>query len=156
MLRPTHSTSTMHYDPTPPLFKQPHNLYMPPIALPLLITTTKNEGGSAIQQLFPIPIPASNTTFTDTLIGLVGPERAEILVNARTYTLTPGKESLRETLERISTDGAWRCPNRAVAESWAAAGGDVWAGEWVEGATYPGNKGTYCQQQGVVCHEVSV
>jgi hypothetical protein len=128
---------------------------MPPCTLPLLITTTKNEAGSAIQQIFPVPAPASNNTFTATLFALVGAERAATLVSNLAYTMNHGNDSVRKTLERISTDGVWRCPNRDVARSWAAAGGNVWVGKWVEGATYSSNQGTYCQQQGVVCHEVS-
>ena len=63
-------------------------------------------------------------------------------------------DSMRATLERISTDAVWRCPNRDVAGLWAQAGGDVWLGEWVEGFTYPDNEGSYCQGEGVVCHQV--
>lgn len=71
------------------------------------------------------------------------------------YILDRSEDAMRRTLERIVTDGVWRCPNRAVAGTWAKAGGDVWVGEWTEGETYPTNQGTYCQAKGRVCHEVS-
>jgi hypothetical protein len=59
-------------------------------------------------------------------------------------------------LERIITDGTWRCPNRDVAAKWAESGGKVWLGEFVAGTTYPTNKdGEYCTKAGRVCHEVS-
>jgi hypothetical protein len=119
-----------------------------------MITTTKNEGGSAIQAFFPVPVPASNLTLAGTLASLVGPDRARTITAQRSYALGKGADMLRETMERIVTDGVWRCPNRDVAASWARGDGTVWVGEWVEGVTYPSNTGSYCQASGRVCHEV--
>lgn len=155
VIRPTHSTSTIPYDPTPLLFGNPNGLFLPPSRLPLIITTARNEGGSAIQALFPVPIPLTNATLQTTLTGLVGRDRAAQIARKSAYTLEKSDDALRNNLERIVTDGVWRCPNRDVAGAWARAGGDVWVGEWEKGVTYPTNQGTYCQADGRVCHEVS-
>jgi len=91
---------------------------------------------------------------TSTLRALVGVDRAEALMASNEYAVSKQKDSMRSTFEAVVTDGVWRCPNRAVASAWAKAGGDVWVGEFTEGATYPTNEGDYCQAEGRVCHEV--
>lgn len=112
-----------------------------------------------MQAMFPNPLPASNAILLKTLAGLVGEDRASKLANAnaRSYALDGNNgDAFRETLERIITDGTWRCPNRDVAAKWAESGGRVWVGEFVAGTTYPTNKdGDYCTKAGRVCHEVS-
>jgi hypothetical protein len=119
------------------------------------MTTTKNEGGSAVQQLFPVPVPPSNKTLVSALTALVGEDRAEAIAKVPAYTSSVGgADGMRGTFEKIVTDGVWRCPNRAAARSWAKAGGKVWVAEWLAGSTYPTNIGSYCQGADRVCHEV--
>ena len=104
------------------------------------MTTTKNEGGSAVQQLFPVPVPPSNKTLVSALTALVGEDRAEAIAKVPAYTSSVGgADGMRGTFEKIVTDGVWRCPNRAAARSWAKAGGKVWVAEWLAGSTYPTN-----------------
>jgi len=91
-----------------------------------------------------------------TLTALIGQKRAETLALTDAYAPPEGTNSMRNTFEAIITDGVWKCANRAVASAWAKAGGDVWVGEWLEGMSYPSNKGEYCQAAGRVCHEVRI
>ena len=151
VIRPTYDTTTIPYDPTPQLFNNPNSLYLPPSNVPLLITTTLHEGGSAVQQAIPVALQGSLLSYTTSLATIFGTNRTQAIVDA--YELEEGADSLRQSLEKVATDGMWRCPNRAVASQWAAAGGKVWVGEWSVGSTYPDNKGTYCQQSGRACHE---
>jgi hypothetical protein len=120
-----------------------------------LITSTANEAGQIIDALFSTPIPASNSTLLSTLSFLMGEERAAALVVSGKYHLGSGGDTFRETLEKIVTDGIWRCPARQAGREWARGGGNVWVGEWTKGRTYASNQGGgYCLQDGRVCHEV--
>nr|XP_031858475.1 uncharacterized protein CI109_006120 [Kwoniella shandongensis]KAA5525547.1 hypothetical protein CI109_006120 [Kwoniella shandongensis] len=160
-IRPTYESVTLPQDPTKQLFDDPSTLTFPPSNLPLLITTVKNEGGSAAQGMFAKPVPIDPNTYYATLAALVGPQRAKSVVSNSHYAL-PNQtgygargDTFRESFDKAVTDGIWKCPNRDVASKWATAGGKVWVGEWEQGATYPGNAddGSYCSTQGRVCHE---
>ena len=157
-MRPTYGTSTLPSDPTPALFDNPSSLSTSKI--PLIITTVRNEGGQAVQQLFSCPLESNNNTYLYTLAALIGTTRAGQIVNSPQYALPASTESgsdiFREKFELATTDGTWRCPSRAVAAQWAGAGANVWVGEWEEGETYPSNSAAgYCTVAGRVCHEVS-
>ena len=120
----------------------------------------KNEAGSVTQELFPSPVPASNSTLNATLVGLLGQERASAIASSPYYTLnrssSANPDEFRETFERLVTDGTWRCVGRDVARHWAGAGGKVWVGEFRQGFSYPDNAipGGYCETTGIICHEV--
>ncbi|KAK1927610.1 Alpha/Beta hydrolase protein [Papiliotrema laurentii] len=154
VILPTYGTNIIPNDPTPILFNSPNSLPISTSDISLLMTTTKNEGGSAVQQLFPVPVPPSNKTLVSALTALVGEDRAEAIAKVPAYTSSVGgADGMRGTFEKIVTDGVWRCPNRAAARSWAKAGGKVWVAEWLAGSTYPTNTGSYCQGADRVCHE---
>ncbi|WVQ73418.1 hypothetical protein IAR50_002990 [Cryptococcus sp. DSM 104548] len=166
-LRPTYNTTTLPSDPSSSLTTSPSSLTFTPASLPLLLTTVKNEGGSAISSIFSTHVPLSNDTYYSTLSALIGSPRAESLVDSAYYALPainsssssstaaygPSGDTFRETFERAVTDGIWRCANLDVAGKWNAAGGKVWVGEWREGVAYPDNESGYCTKDGVVCHE---
>lgn len=162
MIRPTFGTTSLPRDPTSLLAASPQSLTYQPAALPLLLTTVRNEAGSVTQSLFPGPVAPSNTTLLFVLSSLVGPARAEAIIRSRLYPLPPASgaqtddDAFREVFERIVTDGIWKCPSIDAATQWAKAGGKVWVGEWTTGVTYPSNQaeGGYCRKPGVVCHEV--
>ncbi|GFZ42490.1 hypothetical protein JCM24511_00205 [Saitozyma sp. JCM 24511] len=160
-IRPTYGVSSLPIDPTSALWNSPSSLPSPPSCIPLLITTVKNEGGSATQALLPSPIPLSNGTYAYLLSEFVGASRATTIYTSEYYALpdesgygTDG-DVFRETFELMSTDGTWRCVSRDGARHWAAAGGKVWVGEWRQGVTYVDNDeaGGYCLKSGLVCHE---
>lgn len=69
-----------------------------------------------------------------------------------------GPDGMRQSLEITLTDAVWRCVSRAVGQKYAAAGGQVWLGEWTEGTTYSfnGDQGGYCTTSGAVCHSDDV
>ncbi|KAK8861641.1 hypothetical protein IAR55_002464 [Kwoniella newhampshirensis] len=160
-IRPTYRSVTLPADPTTQLFENPWSLPIQPFDLPLLITTVKNEGGSATQRLFSDPVPMDVATYYAAFAQLIGSDRAKALQNSATYAL-PNQtgfgqdgDTFREYFERATTDGTWRCANRDAAAKWASAGGKVWVGEWTQGVTYPdnGGQGDYCTTKGRVCHE---
>ena len=161
-IRPTYGFASLPNDPTDSLFNSPSSLIVSPPSLPLLITTVKNEAGSVTERLFPDPVPLSSTTWSQSLSGLFGDDRAAAIVSSPYYILNSsgntGGDGFRETFERLATDGTWRCVNRDVARRWAADGGKVWVGEFRQGTTYPDNdiSDGYCEQAGRVCHEVSI
>ncbi|KAL0252305.1 hypothetical protein I308_101694 [Cryptococcus tetragattii IND107] len=161
-IRPTWGTATLPADPISSLFNSLSDLTFTPSSLPLLITTVKNEGGSAISSLFPTHVPLSNDTYYATAAALVGTDRAAALVSSPYYALPstnssdsygPDGDTFRETFERAVTDGTWKCPNRDAALKWKEAGGKIWVGEWTQGVSYPDNDSGYCQKTAVVCHE---
>ncbi|KAK4690037.1 hypothetical protein P7C73_g12, partial [Tremellales sp. Uapishka_1] len=165
-IRPTYGTATLPSDPTSLLYSSPSTLTHPPSTLPLLLSTTANEAGSIIQEIFPSPIliqpETTNTTFFTYLTSLLGSARADALFNSSYYVLPnitgygANNDAFRETFERLVTDGAWRSPNRDAGRQWAKSGGKVWIGEWRQGITYPDNQveNGYCL--GKVCHEVGL
>ncbi|WVQ78797.1 hypothetical protein IAT38_000888 [Cryptococcus sp. DSM 104549] len=169
-LRPTFNTTTLPHDPTTSLFNDPSLLTFPPALLPLLISTVKNEGGSAVQSIFPSNVPLDNDTYYATAAALIGADRAAALVSSKAYALSTAAtgnssdkavqygasgDAFRETFEKAVTDGTWRCPNRDAAGRWHAVGGKVWVAEWRQGVSYVDNEamGGYCKKDGVVCHE---
>ncbi|KAI9632736.1 Alpha/Beta hydrolase protein [Dioszegia hungarica] len=155
-LRPTHNTPTLPLESTSQAFSTAYTLPSPPIAVPLLITTTSNEAGQVVGSLFPRPIPADNATYTGVLSVFVNPSRAGVIANSSEYAMTgkKGEDEFRQTFERLVSDGVWRCPSRDFAGRWAEQGGKVWVGEWTKGVGYASNVGGgYCGQQGRVCHE---
>ncbi|ODN93444.1 hypothetical protein L198_05309 [Cryptococcus wingfieldii CBS 7118] len=164
-LRPTYNTTALPSDPSSTLTNSPSSLTFTPASLPILLTTVKNEGGTAISSIFSTHVPLSNDTYYSTASALIGTSRATSLVSSEYYSLPainstsstapygPSGDTFRETFERAVTDGIWKCANVDVANKWASAGGKVWVGEWREGVTYPDNESGYCTGDGIVCHE---
>ncbi|WVN90729.1 uncharacterized protein L203_105971 [Cryptococcus depauperatus CBS 7841] len=163
-VRPTFHTDTLPQDPTDQLFNNPSSLTYPPSSIPLLLTTTKNEGGSAVGSIFSAPVTLSNDTYYAIAAKLNGAGRAAAIINSPYYALPPANHSsmdygpsgdtFREVFEKAVTQGVWTCPNRDVAQSWQQSGGHVWVGEWTQGITYPENELiSYCHKSGIVCHQ---
>lgn len=157
-IRPTWGGTTLPSDPTRLLISNPSALAISPSSVPLLITNTKNEAGSAIQYIWSTPITLNATRYSTVLGALLGSTRASTLLSSGSPYALPTSDStgdiMRQTLERTITDGAWRCPARTLANAYAAAGGTVYVGEWTKGVTFPTNavgSGAYCTG-GVVCH----
>jgi hypothetical protein len=154
-IRPTFNTPSIPLDPTSALYNQPGRLSTPPNQLPILLTTTSNEGGQIVNSLFPSPVPISNDTLLYTLSLLLGAERAGAIIQSGKYPIEGGDDAFRETFERMVTDGIWKCPVRQVGREWAKNGGRVWVGEWTKGKEYASNRGGgYCSRKERVCHEV--
>ncbi|WWC60394.1 uncharacterized protein I303_102966 [Kwoniella dejecticola CBS 10117] len=159
-IRPTFGNPTLPTDPTVSLFTDPSSL--PSSGIPLLLTTVRNEAGSAVSEIFPNPVPISADTYFAALAATINANRAQQLASSKAseYALPnatgygEGGDVFRETYERAATDGIWKCPNWDVASQWSRMGGDVWVGEWTEGVTYPSNKDhQYCKTHSRVCHE---
>ncbi|WWC68545.1 uncharacterized protein I206_102474 [Kwoniella pini CBS 10737] len=158
VIRPTFDNPTLPSDPTLSLFSNPTSL--PLWNISILLTTVKNEAGSAVSDLFPNPVPLSFDTYYATLSASINTYRANQLATSKEYALLDntgfgkGGDEFREKYETAATDGIWKCPNRDVASIWRKNGGNVWVGEWTKGSTYPSNKDhAYCTIKGKVCHE---
>jgi hypothetical protein len=122
---------------------------------PLLITTVAQEAGSAIYNIFPQPLP--DAALRNICLATFGANRTDIILANTLYTpvfAPDGSSDIRPQLEQIGTDYLWRCSSWSFARSWVQNGGTAFVGEYVVGATYPGNEGiSYCTQPGIVCHE---
>lgn len=123
----------------------------PPTNKNLLLTTTKDEAGPAIYAAVEDPLPPA---YFDYVSGAIyGPARA-IEIEAFYQIVEEDTDDIRPELVLVTTDGAWRCPNYALAHSWASRGGNVWVGEFTVGATYPSNTAySFCTTNGAVCHQ---
>ncbi|KAJ6618866.1 Alpha/Beta hydrolase protein [Mycena sp. CBHHK59/15] len=123
----------------------------PAVSKPILISTVKNEAGFTIYNNFPAVI--GNSLFAPVCDVSLGAERTAIVQNSSFYNLT-GVGDTRVPLETLGTDYVWRCPNWSLARSWVAHGGHAFVGEYVVGATYPGNDAIpFCTEAGSVCHQ---
>lgn len=73
---------------------------------------------------------------------------------AQNKTSVGQKDGLRALLERMGTDGTFRCSSQRTALALAKAGHSVYLAEHHQGYTYPDNADVdYCLQAGKVCHE---
>jgi hypothetical protein len=127
----------------------------PTVNKPLLVTSVLNEAGPAIYGGNPDLLPenafgsACNFTF--------GPNRTAVIVAAPFYTVAPaldGTVDARVQLQTLGTDYLWRCSGWTFSRNWVQHGGTAYVGQFVVGATYPGNDQVpFCTQPGVVCHQ---
>lgn len=152
VFRPQASTETIPNDPANLLLHNPSSLSVDIANVPLLITTTKNETGYIINGVFSSPFPAVQNVYELALKTFFNPDRAKIVIDSGLYPLINSTDGLRESIEHVATDGAFRCVNRELARRYAGAGGKVWVGEWQEGVSYSFNTMGYCKEDGVVCH----
>lgn len=123
----------------------------------ILVTNVQDEAGPAI---FGGSSFIPEDDLSSILVQQLGQQRADAIMNATFYAVPPEFASnisafdARFQLEDIGTDQIWRCANWAFAGEWYSAGGIVYLGDFVVGATYPDNQGTdFCEQPGSVCHE---
>lgn len=133
---------------------RPSGLSVDITKVPILITTVRNETGGTVQGVFSNPMPAIQSYYEMALKTLFNVDRAKIVVDSGLYPMSTATDGLRISLERVATEGAFRCVNREIARRYAAAGGKIWVGEWVAGVPYLFGQG-YCTKPGVVCHAVS-
>ncbi|KAF9013942.1 Alpha/Beta hydrolase protein [Cyathus striatus] len=126
----------------------------PPVSKPLIITTVAQEAAFAIygsQDLNPI----NQTELTNQCVETFGAQRAATVLASSFYQPVPtdGGDG-RVQLQLMGTDYLWRCSSWTFARSWAQNGGSVYVGEYVVGASYPGNEAAeICTQPGIVCHQ---
>lgn len=140
----------------------------PPNLKPLLITTVANEGGAAIANVLDFGTPTSAYPYVvEGTFGDVDSRSSNILssdwygtnrLNALAAGPSTSSDATRTITEALGTDATWRCPNWSWARAYAAAGGKVWVGKFLLGATYWTNQGLdYCTASvsGVkrVCHQ---
>lgn len=123
----------------PPVYK--HNL---------LLTTLKDDAGQATYASVP-PLPSS---YWDYMLSLLYfPSRVSPINQNYNYAQS-STDDIRPWLTELGTDGAWRCPNYALAREWASRGGSVWVGEFQLGSTYPLNTQlSFCNLDEQVCHQ---
>ncbi|KAF8911044.1 Alpha/Beta hydrolase protein [Gymnopilus junonius] len=126
----------------------------PPVNKPILVTTVAQDAGFAIYLNSPDPVPEDE--FAPALNLTFGPARTATILNSGFYTPVPsdGSVDARVQLQTLGTDYLWRCSSWTFARNWAQHGGSVYVGQFVVGATYPGNEVVpYCTQPGIVCHQ---
>ena len=126
----------------------------PAVSKPLLITTVANEAGPAIYSLFPDPLPEE--AFSPICQGtFISNERTNTIVSSPFYSPAPSNGSVdaRIQLQKLGTDYLWRCSAWTFARNWVQNGGTAYVGQYLIGATYPGNEVPYCTQPGIVCHQ---
>jgi len=122
---------------------------------PLLITSTANEAGFGIYNVFGQPVPPTSLQYI--CDATFGPDRTNVILANPLYSpvLAPdGTCDIRTQLQTIGTDYLWRCSSWSFARSWVQNGGTAYVAQYVLGASYPGNEVVpYCTQPGVVCHQ---
>ena len=118
----------------------------------LLITTVAQDAGFTIFTMFPQPLPEA--AMRPILSATFGDSRTDLILANTLYTPTDGTSDIRPQLQAIGTDYLWRCSSWSFARSWVQNGGTAFVGEFVVGATYPGNEAaSYCTQPGITCHQ---
>ncbi|KIM49371.1 hypothetical protein M413DRAFT_438559 [Hebeloma cylindrosporum] len=127
----------------------------PSVNKPILVTSVSHEAGFAIYGSFTDPLPEE--AFPPICDATFGSERTSTVVNSPNYTPIPsvdGSIDARSQLQVVGTDYLWKCSGWTFARTWVQNGGTAYVGQFVVGATYPGNEAvSYCTQPGVVCHQ---
>lgn len=163
-LHPVFGTSTIPHEPTGALVSSKGQLAVDPKNMPLLLSSTKDEGASFVGGFCQKPHAYETQPY--------GRDRAffEPLVNrcANSVAQFPSSpyfnefyddhapDSIRRAISKVATDGFYRCPARIVASSWAGKGGEVYVAEFTTAAPfrYSQNMGNnFCDDK--VCHGVS-
>ncbi|TFK30055.1 crystal protein [Coprinopsis marcescibilis] len=122
---------------------------------PLLVTTVKHEGISAIYKSFD-PVDAD---FYDFICGLTFQSRTTTIQQSPFYVNPPanivdGVHDFRPTLALMATDYLYKCSGWSFGKAYAEKGGQVFLGEYAIGATYPDNADVpECSSPDTVCHQ---
>ena len=129
----------------------------PAVNKPLLVSTVHHEAGFTIYGGFTSNLaPATYTSFVG---GTFGTTIASKLLANPNYAVPASDGNkvdadTRPQLQQMGTDQVWRCPTWTFARSWTQHGGKVYLGEYLVGASYPGNdEVAFCTEPGVVCHQ---
>ena len=127
----------------------------PSTSKPIMLTTTREEAGSAIFSMIEDPIP--EPWLPAYLNALWGSARASTIASSPYYVPSPADVAsgdLRPLVQVIGKDSVWRCPTWTFAREYSSRGGTVWTGQYNVGALYPSNQGiSFCNGPDVVCHE---
>ncbi|KAJ3488986.1 hypothetical protein NLI96_g2463 [Meripilus lineatus] len=128
----------------------------PQVSKPLLVTSVRNEAGFTIYGGFPDGLDSA--TYIGAVTGAFGNQSATLLLAQPSYAIPTqvegGTQDLRPQLQQMGNDQVWRCPSWTFTRNWVNNGGTVFAGEFMVGATYPGNEQVpFCTQAGSVCHQ---
>ncbi|KAF7311334.1 Carboxylic ester hydrolase [Mycena kentingensis (nom. inval.)] len=116
---------------------------------PLLLTTVKNEAGPTIFGMFDSALPSAATSLV--CDASLGADRTSLVADSGFYDFS--LSDIRAPLEALGTDYMWRCPTHSLARQWVAKGGKAFVGEFVTGATYPGNDAIPFCAAGGICHQ---
>jgi hypothetical protein len=121
----------------------------PHVSKSLLVTTVADEAAFAIYSTYGAPLNRKN--LTDACETTFGENRTSVILSSPFYGSAPDSRTL---LQEIGTDYLWKCSSWTFARNWVSNGGIVYVGEYVVGASYPGNDAApECTQPGVVCHQ---
>lgn len=127
----------------------------PTVTKPVLVTSVTQEAAFAIYSTFPNPLPEE--ALTPVCDDTFGEERTDVVVSSPHYAVPPavnGSADARVQLQTIGTDYLWKCSGWTFARNWVQHGGTAYVGQFVVGASYPGNEVVpYCLTPGVVCHQ---
>lgn len=123
----------------------------------IVITNVADEAMAVIYGGYTSPVSASG--YQSAVGYSYSQSSTNAIMSSSFYSVPSGMATqanadARPLLEALGTDGIWRCPAWTFARAWAAAGGKVYVGEFVVGATYPGNEAvSQCTSSGSVCHQ---
>lgn len=128
----------------------------PKVSKPVIVSTMRNEAGPTIYGGFPDTV---NDSFYEQLVSFTfGTPRTDRILDTAVYAVSPAVDGVdtdqRPTLEALGTDQIWRCASWQFARNWVGNGGKAYVGEYMVGATYPGNDEVpFCKSGGAVCHQ---
>ncbi|THH28826.1 hypothetical protein EUX98_g5362 [Antrodiella citrinella] len=129
----------------------------PAVSKSLLVSTVHHEAGFTIYGGFSSALDP--TTYAEFVASSFNTTIADQLLANQNYAVPASDEGnanadVRPQLEQMGTDQVWRCPTWTFARSWTEHGGKVYLGEYMVGASYPGNgEVPFCTESGIVCHQ---
>ncbi|KAH9857214.1 alpha/beta-hydrolase [Lenzites betulinus] len=128
----------------------------PKVSKPIIVSTVRNEAGPTIYGSFPDMVDES--TYETLVDWTFGNPRTGRILDTAVYAVSPAVDGTevdqRPQLEELGTDQIWRCASWQFARNWVTNGGKAYVGEFMVGATYPGNDQVpFCTSGGAVCHQ---
>ncbi|KAI0362461.1 alpha/beta-hydrolase [Trametes cingulata] len=128
----------------------------PKVSKPVIVSTVRNEAGPTIYGGFPDGV--DDSLYEQLVSFTFGNPRTNRILNTAVYALSPAVDGVdpdqRPQLEELGTDQIWRCASWQFARNWVGNGGKAYVGEYLVGATYPGNDDVpFCTSGGAVCHQ---
>lgn len=129
----------------------------PPQNKPILLTNVKDEATLEIYGTFDFNVDAG--LYDEVVDQTFGEPRTDRILNTSVYAVSASEEDdanadLRPSLNVLGTDQIWRCATYSFARMWIGSGGKAYVGQFIVGATYPGNEDVpQCLVEGTVCHQ---
>ncbi|KAI0636657.1 alpha/beta-hydrolase [Trametes polyzona] len=128
----------------------------PKVSKPVIVSTVRNEAGPTIYGGFPDGV--NESVYKQLVSFTFGNPRTSRILQTAVYAASPAVDGSevdqRPQLEELGTDQIWRCASWQFARNWVANGGKAYVGEYMVGATYPGNDEVpFCKSGGAVCHQ---